>query len=164
MRKSLSEILHHGDKEKLAQAWRETEAAKDFTPLPAGEYVAQILGGEYFASKAKGTPGYKLTFRVLEGEHEGRQFWLDVWLTPAATGITKHELAKLGVSELEQLDRPLPQGIRCKVKLVLHRDDDGKDYNRVRSFAVLGIDTPEADPFAPQDDSQSPPEAAGGAL
>ena len=33
----------------------------------------------------------------------------------------------------------------------LRRDDDGGEYNRVRSFEVLGIDKPEQDPFAPKD-------------
>ncbi|MGB1885124.1 MAG: hypothetical protein ACPHUF_14565, partial [Gammaproteobacteria bacterium] len=40
---------------------------------------------------------FKLTFRVLEGEHEGRQFWHDVWLTAAALPMAKHDLAKLGI-------------------------------------------------------------------
>ena len=162
MRKSLSEILHQGDRENLSRAWGETEAAEDFAPLPAGEYVARVLSGELFVSKTKGTAGYKLAFRVLEGDHQGRQFWHDVWLTPAALPMAKRDLAKLGIMTLEQLEEPLPPGIRCKVKLALRRDDDGTEYNRVKTFAMLGIDTPEADPFAPEDNSQSPPDAAGG--
>jgi len=163
MRKSFSEILHQGDQEKLSRAWSETAAAEDFAPLPAGEYVARVLSGALFSTRTKRTAGYKLTFRVLEGEHEGRQFWHDVWLTPAAMPMAKRDLAKLSISSLEQLELPLPQGIRCKVKLVLRRDDDGTEFNRVKTFAVLGIDKPEADPFAPDNESQSPPDAAGGA-
>ncbi|HEY2841805.1 MAG TPA: DUF669 domain-containing protein [Pirellulales bacterium] len=163
MRKSLSEILRQGDQEKLSRAWGETEAADDFAPLPAGEYVARVLRGEPFNGKSNGTPGYKLTFRVLEGGHEGRQFWHDVWLTEAAVPMAKRDLANLGVTSPEQLDKPLPPGIRCKVKLTLRRDDDGTEYNRVKTFTVLGIDAPEADPFAPADNPQSPPDAAGGA-
>ena len=73
--------------------------------------------------------------------------------------MAKRDLAKLGVSALEQLERPLPPGIRCKVKLALRRDDDGAEYNRVRTFEVVGIDAPTADPFAP--DAQ-PAAAEGG--
>jgi hypothetical protein len=109
-----------------------------------------------FTSKTKGTAGYKLAFRVLEGDHQGRQFWHDVWLTPAALPMAKRDLTKLGVTALEQLERPLPPGIRCRVKLALRRDDDGAEYNRVKTFAVEGIDPPEVDPFAPKD-SPLPP-------
>ena len=101
-RKSLSDILRKGDRENLSRAWGETEAAEDFAPLPSGEYVARIVGGELFTSKTKGTAGYKLAFRVLEGEHQGRRFWHDVCLTPAALPMAKRDLAKLGVTALEQ--------------------------------------------------------------
>ena len=121
-------------RENLSRAWGETQAAEDFAPLPSGEYVARIVGGELFTSKTKGTAGYKLAFRVLEGDHQGRQFWHDVWLTPAALPMAKRDLAKLGVTALEQLERPLPPGIRCKVKLALRKDDDGTEYNRVTIF------------------------------
>jgi hypothetical protein len=158
-RKSLTDILRNGDRESLSAAWASTEAAEDFAPLPPGEYIARIVSGELFTSKTKGTAGYKLTFRVIEGPHQNRQFWHDIWLTAAALPMAKRDLGKLGVTRLEQLEKPLPPGIRCKVKLALRRDDDGAEYNRVRTFGVIGIDAPAADPFAP--DAQ-PARAEGG--
>ena len=65
--------------------------------------------------------------------------------------MAKRDLGKLGVTSLDMLERPLPPGIRCTVKLALRRDDDGNEHNRVRSFEVVGIDEPERDAFAPQD-------------
>ena len=56
-RKSLSDILHQGDRENLSRAWGETKAAEDFAPLPPGEYTRQIVGGDRSTSKTKGTPG-----------------------------------------------------------------------------------------------------------
>jgi len=161
-RKSLSDILREGDRQNLSRAWGETQAAEDFAPLPSGEYVARIVGGELFTSRNKGTAGYKLTFKVLEGDHQGRQFWHDVWLTPAALPMAKRDLGKLGVTAIEQLERPLPPGIRCRVKLALRRDDDGNDFNKVKTFAVVEIDEPEADAFAPADTPEPPEAAAGG--
>lgn len=167
-RKSLSDILREGDRQSLSHAWGETQAAEDFAPLPSGEYVARIVAGELTTSKTKGTPAYKLAFKVLEGDHQGRQFWHDIWLTPAALPMAKRDLAKLGVTALEQLERPLPLGIRCKVKLALRRDDDGTEHNRVKHFEVVGIDPPEQDAFAPIDAPQPSPQpiaaanAAGG--
>ncbi len=147
----LSDILREGDRQSLSVAWSNTEAAEEFAPLPSGEYVARIIAGELEQSRKNATPGYKLTFRVLEGEHAGRQFWHDIWLTPAAVPMAKRDLGKLGVASLDQLESPLPAGIRCQVKLVLRRDDDGSEYNRVRRFDVLSIDEPEQDAFAPDD-------------
>ncbi len=161
-RKSLSDILANGQRESLSRAWGETQAAEEFAPLPPGEYVARIVGGELSTSRTKGTPSYKLIFRVLEGEHQGRRFWHDVYLTPGALPWAKRDLAKLGVTALEQLERPLPPGIRCKVKLTLHRDDDGNESNKVRRFEVIGIDEPERDAFAPQDAPGPAPQAADG--
>ena len=148
-RRKLSDILA-GDTDSFRQQWDKTEAADDFAPLPGGVYIAGIIAGELSTAKT-GTPGYKLSFKVLEGEHTGRRFWHDVWLTPAAMPMAKRDLAKLGITSLDQLERPLPMGIRCKVKLTLRRDDDGTDYNRVRSFSEVCIDEPERDAFAPDD-------------
>lgn len=149
----LSDILSEGDRNSLTSAWGSTEAAKDFAPLPAGEYVARIVTGELKTSRKNATPGYKLTFRVLEGEHAGRLFWHDIWLTPLALPMAKRDLSKLGVMSIDQLEQPLSPGFRCKVKLVLQREDDGSEFNSVKRFDVLGIDNPEVDPFAPDDDA-----------
>jgi len=151
----LSDILADGRGDELRRKWNDTEAAEDYAPLPNGEYVARIIAGELFIGKTNGTPGYKLAFKVLEGDHASRQFWHDIWLTPAALPMAKRDLGKLGITALEQLERPIPPGIRCSVKLALRRDDDGSEYNRVCRFDVLGIDEPERDAFAPADESES---------
>lgn len=145
----LSDIISNGSGDDFNDLWNNTEAAGEQGPLPPGEYVAHIVKGELEASRARGTPGYKLTFQVIEGEFRGRRFWNDCWLTPAAMPQTKRDLAKLGVTELEQLEKPLPKFIRCKCKLALRRDDDGNERNRLKSFEVVGLDEPESDPFAP---------------
>jgi hypothetical protein len=147
-RKKLTDILRGSTRESIEKVWGETQAAGEMGPLPAGEYVARIVAGELTESK-QGTPGYKLTFRVLEGDYVGRRFWNEIWLTPAAMPMAKRDLAKLGVSSLDQLEKSLPPGIRCNVKLSLRRDDNGNEHNRVQLFTVIGIDAPEADPFAP---------------
>lgn len=148
-RKKLTDILRGSSREEIEKAWGDTQAAGEMGPLPAGEYTAKIIAGELTTSKRNETPSYHLGFKVIEGDYAGRRFWHDLWLTPAALPMTKRDLGKLGVTSLDQLERPLPQGIRCKAKLALRRDDDGNEHNRVQSFTVIGIDAPEADPFAP---------------
>jgi len=165
-RKSLSDILHNGERENLSRAWGETQAAEDFAPLPAGEYACHVIAADPFNAKTKGTPGVKIAFKVIEGDHQGRQVWHDCWLTPAALSQSKRDLGKLGVTSLEQLERPLPPGIRCRVKVTLRKDDEGNEFNRVKRFEVVGIDTPEVDAFAPTDREPSgcepPQDVAGG--
>lgn len=145
--KSLAGIL---DNYPLTQAWDETEAAVEFEPLPAGTYIARIAEGRLCNSRS-GTPGFKLTFLVCDGEFAGRRVWHDNWLTQAALPLAKRDLAKLGITSLDQLERPLPQGIRCEIKVALRKDDAGIEFNRVRSFTVLGIDPVEEDAFAPME-------------
>lgn len=157
----LSDILANGQSETLRQAWDATEAAAELAPLPTGEYQAHIIDGCLERSRTNATPGYKLTFSIVEGEYTGRQFWHDLWLTPAALPMTKRDLAKLGVTSLSQLESPLPRGIRCKCKVALRRGDDDTEYNRLRTFEVIGIDEPERDAFAPDDGAPGEPAAEG---
>lgn len=157
----LSDILSQcGGNDNLNKLFSETEAASETSPLPAGEYIAHIVAGELEQSRSKGTPGYKLTFKVIEGDHIGRKFWLDCWLTAAAMPQTKRDLMKLGVNSLEQLEQPLPRFFRCKCKLALRKDDEGNESNRVKSFEVIGIDKPDDDPFAPGAVSSAPTDPA----
>jgi hypothetical protein len=149
-RKRLSDILQqNSDRERLSSLWKTTTAAAEFAPLPSGDYTFRILTGELFTAK-RGTPGYKLTLEVVEGEFEGRRAWCDFWLTPAALPMSKRDLAKIGVTDLEQLDRPLPSGILIRGKLALRRDDDGNESNQLRRFDYVGIE--KGDDFAPEDD------------
>jgi hypothetical protein len=144
-RKKLTDILN-GQGEGFSKQWNETKAANEMGPLPAGEYLCRTLSGELFQSKQR-TPGYKLTLEVAEGEYKGRRCWNDFWLSAAALPMSKRDLAKLGVTSADQLERPLPAVFRLRVKLALRKDDDGTEYNRVLRFELVEIEPPE--PFAP---------------
>ena len=150
----LSDILN-GSGGDFNDRWNSTEAAGEFGPVPRGEYVCHVTKGELESSRSKGTPGYKVEFVILDGEFKGQRLWLNCWLTPAALAQSKRDLGKLGIVSPEMMERPLPRGIRCNVTVVLRKDDDGIERNRVRSFEVIGIDEPEADPFAPSPNSES---------
>ena len=130
--------------------WNETAPAKEFAPLPRGTYLARLETGELFASN-RGTRGYKLTFIVNDGEHAGRHIWHDLWLTPKALCYTQRDLAKINITSFEQLEQPVPKGYICAVSVVIHRDDDGTERNRVRSIKVESFNPPAVDPYAPKD-------------
>lgn len=144
----LSDILNgHGG--NFDDVWNSAEAAGEFGPVPRGEYICHATKGELEKSTIKGTPGYKIEFTIIEGDFKGRKVWHDCWITPAAMPQTKRDLGKLGIKSLAQTEQTLPRWFRCKVTVVLRKDDDAIERNKVRSFEVIGIDKPEADPFAP---------------
>ncbi|EMI52189.1 hypothetical protein [Rhodopirellula sallentina] len=158
----LSDILRQqGTLDTIASAWDSTDAAGEYDVLPKGDYVADITKGEAIESRTKGTPGYRLTFEVVEGDQTGSRFWHECWFTEAALSRTKRDLSKLGVTDLRQLEQPLPAVFRCDVKLAIRRDDDGNESNRVRRFDVREVIKPEPDAFAPTPTPQT--DTAGGA-
>lgn len=161
----LSDILNgHGG--GFNDVWNNTQAAGDFGPIPKGEYECDLIAGELESSRTKGTPGYRLTFAVRDGEFAKRRVWHDLWLTQAALPMTKRDLSKIGVTTPEQMERPIPRGIVCKVSVTLRTDDGGTPRNHVRKFDVLRIEIPQADPFAPkpQGDGNEPGDDDGSAL
>ena len=147
-RRSLSDILPRADRDRLAETWETTTAADDLGPLPAGEYHCRILSGELFNSRS-GTAGFKLSFEIIDGEHVHRRVWHDIWLSPAALPLAKRDMSKIGITRLDQLERPLPARILATVRLSLRRDDDGTERNRVVRFDVTGIEPAEPEPFTP---------------
>jgi hypothetical protein len=135
----------------MQTAWDMTQVAKEYDPLPRGKYTARLDSGELFKHRT-GTPGYKLTFSVLEGEHAGRKIWHDLWLTPKAMPYTNRDLNKIGITAIEQLEKPLPQSYVCEVTVVLRKDDYEIERNQVKGFKVLRVEELPVDPFAPKDD------------
>jgi hypothetical protein len=59
---------------------------------------------------------------------------------------------QLGITDLEQLEQPLPAGLIAEVVVAMRTGDDGLQFNKVRSFKVIP-------PAAPVDDFAPPPEA-----
>ena len=131
----------------IKQAWDTTSPASDFSPLPAGTYEMQIVSGQLGESRT-GKPRYAVKWQVCSGEHAGRFVWQDFWLTQAGLPMAKRDLAKLGISQLNDLQKPLQGGSIFSVEVSIRQRDNGKKYNEVKRFSFLR--TEEADPFAPK--------------
>ena len=144
-----TQLLKGTDAAKFKQAWDSTTPAAEFEPMPVGEYIADVTNGQLKASRSHQTPGYAIEFTIVDGDFRGRKLWLDCWLTERAMQYAKRDLAKIGISSPEQMDLPVPPGIRCRLVVVLKKNDDGVEHNRVRSFEVMSVTPPKADPFAP---------------
>ena len=142
-RPCLGEIAR-GGVAALKQSWDNTQAAA-FDPLPSGLYRCLVSEGRLMNSQTNGTPGYRIDLQVLEGQYAGRKLWHSVWLTPDALARTKYELGELGITDLDQLEQPLPVGLTVEVALARRTGDDGLPYNKIRSLKAIA-------PAAPVDD------------
>jgi hypothetical protein len=159
-RKKLTDILNNSEAEAIQRIWDSTQVAADLGPLPPGTYVARVESAEFFTARS-GTSGVKLTLVVAEpAEFAARKLWNDLWLTPAAMPATKRDLLKIGVTALEQLDRPIPEGLVIECRVALRRDDDGTERNRVVRFDLLRIEPPKPNPFPPPDGPDPGPDPA----
>lgn len=148
----LTEILKsQGILGDIESSWNSTKAAGEFDILPRGEYVADITHGEAIESRSNATPGYRLAFEVADGPYKGYRLWHECWFTPKAMPQTKRDLSKLGVTALEQLERPLPAVFRCKLKVTVRKDDNGDERNRIQRFDVVEVVQHQPDDFAPTD-------------
>ncbi len=157
-RRSLSDILRNGKGggNWFDGDWSNIPVAPEFGPIPPGKYEAHLVGKEPF-NAGTGTPGIKLEFNIVsEGTYKGRRLWYDIWLTETAKENARRDFLKLGITNKGQIEAPLPldRRIRCSLKVVLRKSDQGNDYNEVRSFEVVGVDPVEVDPFAPTQGGQ----------
>lgn len=156
-RKRLTDILHPDEAEGIRAAWEQTEAADDLAPIPPGTYEARLVRHELFKARS-GTPGLRLVFQIREGEFAGRQVFYSGWLTPAALPFLKRDLSAIGLMDFDSLSKPTPQGILCRVRVALRRNDEGDEWNEARRFQFAGTEAP--DPFAPQLPDEQPPTAS----
>lgn len=74
-----------------------------FEPIPNGTYVCTVAGVQQVKSSKKGTPGTKVTFRIAEGEHKGRQVWETFWHSPKALKLLKGFIRGGGEEAKEEL-------------------------------------------------------------
>jgi hypothetical protein len=154
-KKKLSDIVR--DMAGLKAAWASTAPAPDTDkPLPPGDYVCELVNGEPFAART-GTPGFKVTLRVVEGPYKGRLAWHDFYLSPAALPYTLRALGRIGVSDLEQLDAGLPPGLVVKAKLTINKRDDGTERNELRTWELVQAGPPAEAPAATPAPSEGAP-------
>lgn len=74
------------------------EPSADFSPIPAGVYDVEVVESDIVSTKAGDGTIVKLTFRVLNGQHEGRQIWANLNIenrNPKAQEIGQRELSDL---------------------------------------------------------------------
>jgi len=98
--------------------------ADDYSPIPPGEYAAQITDSE-LKPTSKGGHRLELTFEVSDGPAKGRKVWANLNLdnpNPKAVEIAQRELSaichaigKLQVSDSQELHYK-PMTIRVEIE------------------------------------------------
>lgn len=128
------------------------EAADEFGPLRKGSYVCIAESGRPSTSRS-GTPGYEITFRVIEGDHAGRKVWKTFWLTADAAKYSRRDIQKFGFTSNDQLKEELPrERFVVRLTLTVRKSEDGVEYNEVKTIELIRVQDPEVDPYAPTDD------------
>jgi len=147
-RPRLADLLGDRGKDDLANAWAVTPAAPAFAVLPRGRYLLEAVAAKLELSRNR-NPAYSVRFRVVAPgtPHHGQLVFHRFWLTDAALSMSKAGLEALGILRPDQMEEPLPRGLRVEADVALHTRDDGTEYNEVRNFKPA--EPAPADPFAP---------------
>jgi hypothetical protein len=143
--KPLDQILN---KPTVSDDFFNAPAAADYTSLPPGTYLAMIENTRMHVAKS-GRQGFKIKFKIADGPCAGRIVWHDLWFTTAAQPYTLRDLAKLGIKNAADANKPLIDKFKCRIMVVLRTEENGTPRNGVKNFDVLERINPEPDPFAP---------------
>ena len=117
----------------------QVEPAKDFSPLPSGDYVAAIVDSSMATTQA-GTGQYlKLEIQILEGQYQGRKLWENLNLqNPSAQAV---EIARGTLSAICRAtgimtprDSAELHNIPMRVKVAIKKGNDGEVRNRITKF------------------------------
>lgn len=133
----------------------------DFEPIPAGDYLAVIVGSEVKPTK-DGKGGYlSVEFDVIDGQYKGRKLWSRLNLdneSEKAVQIARSELSSIcrAVNVMQPKDScelhniPLIIKVKCK-----KREDNGEMTNEIKGYAKRDGQSTTAPP--PAADDKTPP-------
>jgi len=74
------------------------EDMSNFSPIPKGEYTAQIIESEYLPTQSKKGHYLKLVFEIIDGAHLERKIWVNLNLDNPSTqaeSIAKKEFSTI---------------------------------------------------------------------
>jgi len=142
---------------KKAAEFKPTEKTER-DPIPTGTYDAVILATEVKATGDR--PSASITFKIVAGEHDGRQVWANFSLNDQGVQFLFEALYKLGVqppktlTDLYDVLRTTVGNsveIYCKNKVVGEKSYTNVYINRLLGegdpAAALGFDDSEKIPF-----------------
>ena len=122
----------------------EVQPLSNMDVLPAGKYIAAIVGNEVKPTKAGTGERLNLTFEILEGEHKGRKVWAGLNVknpNPQAVEISMRELSSIcravGVMTPRSADELHDKPLEISVK-VRPADANYAASNEINGYAPTG--------------------------
>lgn len=122
------------------------EDTSDYAPLPDGEYRCHVDSVDERTTQ-RGDPMWRLRFRVVDGDFEGRWVWDNLVFSERGRSRVKLFCKSIGIDTSQAVDL-LPEmliGKTCKVTVFteeyLDHEDVRKKCNSV-PFAGFAPDTP----------------------
>jgi Protein of unknown function (DUF669) len=118
------------------------EEMRDFAPIPAGDYVAAVIGDEIKRTKAGDGEYLQFCWEIVDGAHKGRRLWsrLNLWnKNETAVKIAKSEMKS--IANATGIARPKDSAeFRDKlavIKVVLEERDDkaGEFRNEIKGYS-----------------------------
>jgi hypothetical protein len=125
---------------------------EDYTPLPTGEYRAQIVDSDLKPTKNNDGHYAELVFECMDAPHKGRKVWARLNLdnkNPKAVEIAQrdlsaicHAVGKLKINDTFELhNKPLIIRVEFVKADGLRQKNDG---NEIRAYKAIEGGTPQA--------------------
>jgi hypothetical protein len=122
----------------------------NFEPLPAGNYVVEVIESDVVDTKTGLGRQMKLTLKVVDGELEGRRVWANIMVrhqNEMAQRIGQQVIASLisaaGIGPIDDTEEL--HGIPVIAKVAIETDKTGQyePRNVVKGFLAYGTPTPK---------------------
>jgi len=132
----------------------------DFEPLPAGNYMAQVIDSDVVDTKANDGKILKLTLEVMDGPHANRKIWVNLnYINKNATAqrIAAETIKKIcdAVGHTGQLtDSEVLHYRPMRVKVTIRKSEEYGDQNDVKGWYSLSSSAPP--------EGKAPPQSSGG--
>lgn len=135
---------------------------EDFSPIPTGEYIAQIIDSDLKPTKLNNGHYAELAFEVMDGPYKGRRVWARLNIdnpNPKAVEIAQrdlsaicHAVGKLQVSDTNELHyKPLIIRVEYVTADGVKQKNDGNEiraYKKLEGSASVSAPTAAAQPAA----------------
>jgi Protein of unknown function (DUF669) len=145
----------------------ETQEGNSWDPLPVGEYVAQIVEASVLQPKSGDGCYLALTWKIAEGEFEGRQVWHRITFAHSneqAQTIGRKTLKDLCVAldVNEQVnDAEVFLFKPARIRLGIEKDKQGLYPDKNKASRILPLEPKPAEPGQPANGGSASTAATG---
>ena len=114
--------------------------ATSFAPVPAGNYISQIIDSSIGATKDMTGQILKLTFEIIDGEFKGRKIWNNLNIQNKNPDTQKYAQADLSAicratNQIKLEDTASLHNIPLKIKVSIREASGGYEaQNQIKGF------------------------------